>query len=153
MGDEQFYSILPSIILGLAGIIVTVIFSRSARKRENDKIMKELFKDFNERYNEINNDLIRIMEPQDASAKASLHYTWVNDRATLIDYLNLCAEEYFWYKKGRIDEKVWRSWSIGMNYWYNHKSSQLRDLWEAETKKKNGPQSYYLQTGDEFFKK
>ncbi len=32
----------------------------------------------------------------------------------VVEYLNLCAEEYLWYKKGRIDAKVWEAWWAGM---------------------------------------
>jgi hypothetical protein len=64
-----------------------------------------------------------------------------------------CAEEYFWYKKKRIDDLVWDSWSAGMNYWYNHESGIIKELWKKEIENKRGLKSYYINNGDEFFKK
>jgi hypothetical protein len=65
----------------------------------------------------------------------------------VIDYFNLCAEEYFWFKKGRIDEKIWKSWQAGMKAWYKHDS--IKRLWKEETA--NGKMSYYLEKEEEFF--
>lgn len=36
------------------------------------------------------------------------------------DYINLCAEEYYWYKKGMVDEDVWCCWHKGMINWYRN---------------------------------
>ena len=33
------------------------------------------------------------------------------------DYLNLCSEEYLWYRKCRIDPKVWVAWEDGMFFY------------------------------------
>lgn len=39
---------------------------------------------------------------------------------SIYDYINLCSEEYYWYKKGLIDEDVWRCWKKGMQDWYRN---------------------------------
>jgi len=28
-------------------------------------------------------------------------------------YFNLCAEEYYLYKEGKVDKHIWRTWSQG----------------------------------------
>lgn len=73
-----------------------------------------------------------------------------NNRSIIIDFFNLCAEEYFWHIRGRIDKKIGNSWQSGMNYWYNHTNPIVRDLWKEECK--YGKVSYYIKNGDEFFK-
>ena len=43
----------------------------------------------------------------------------ISESKLLNDYLNLCAEEYLWFSKGRIDNSVWQSWENGMKYYLN----------------------------------
>lgn len=70
----------------------------------------------------------------------------------VIDYFNLCAEEYFWFHhKNRIDPIVWKSWHKGMNYWYNNVPC-IEQMWQDEIKA-NGEDSYYIGNGDGFFVK
>ncbi|MBK8516192.1 MAG: hypothetical protein IPL55_07840 [Saprospiraceae bacterium] len=58
--------------------------------------------------------------------------------AIIIDYLNLCAEEYLWYKKGRIDTEVWSAWKAGMIYYF--KQDAFKDDIEKQKVQKD---SYY----------
>jgi hypothetical protein len=37
-----------------------------------------------------------------------------NQRNLVIDYFNLCAEEFLWYKKNRIPNDVWSAWKSGI---------------------------------------
>ncbi len=41
----------------------------------------------------------------------------LNDKLKVIDYINMCAEEYLWYKKGRIPEEVWKAWKNGIDFY------------------------------------
>jgi hypothetical protein len=51
----------------------------------------------------------------------------------IIDYLNLCAEEYLWFTKGRIDPKVWRSWENGIKFYLlNENFSEVVEKQKAE---------------------
>jgi len=150
---KDVITLISSIILSGTGIWATIYFSRAGKTREDDKMMKELFKDFNERYDELNDKLYLIVEPRtDSDAMKSILMEGFEKKSVIIDYFNLCAEEYFWYKKGRIDEKVWLSWSTGMNYWYNHSSGKIKEVWKEEIEQRNGTKSYYIVNGDEFFK-
>lgn len=149
---KDVFNLISSVILSGTAIWATFHFSKANKTREDDKMMKELFKEFNARYAEINGSLSRVMKPQFVVPPAQVETEKEKNKAIIVDYFNLCAEEYFWYKKGRIDKKVWESWSHGMNYWYNHSNPLLRDLWKAEIKKKEGIESYYIENGDEFFK-
>ena len=87
-------------------------------KTENDKLFKELFTEFNSKYdNKFNHTLEDIV----------VNYKLVKDyeldkkqMKLIIDYLNFCAEEYLWKTKNRIPEKVWNSWENGMVYYLNN---------------------------------
>jgi hypothetical protein len=59
-----------------------------------------------------------------------------NDKQRVIDYLNLCAEEYMWVKKGRLPEDIWRSWKNGIEYHLEKESIRMifkeeRELWKS----------------------
>ena len=94
-----------------------------------DKMMQELFINFNRRYDEMNDDLLAI--------SSGAEPTKVKERV-VVDYLNLCAEEYFWFKRGRIDEDIWKAWLAGMNYWM--KFPDIQAIAKKEAKYKS---SYY----------
>ena len=110
-------------------------------------MMKDLFKEFNERYDKLNHSLHKIEKNckklSDLEDSPKLAYK-------LNDFFNLCAEEYFWYKKGRIDKDIWSAWSDGMNDWYNN-VEVIQNAWEAEIKNR-GYTSYYIKKKDDFFK-
>lgn len=143
--------IISSVIVGLAGVLVTVIYARHARRLAEDQMQHELFIRFNERYDRLNDALREIQEQYptwDALEKAP---NFKALRNAIIDFFNLCAEEYYWYRhKKRIDEYMWRSWHGGMNHWYNEVEA-IRTLWQAELQKSRGRDSYYLKEGETLF--
>jgi len=91
--------------LGALGGFVGFLY---ASHREDTRLFMELFRSFNERYDRLNEELSRIAA-DDAAAELS-----VDDANRLMDYFNLCAEEYLFYTAGYIDEQVWQSWARGM---------------------------------------
>lgn len=147
---------LSSLILGGSGIIVTIIFSFHARSLQNDLFRKQLFESFNERYDKLN-DHIQFILDSGITNLETLEKTAVtvngntkNCKQILIDYFNLCAEEYYWAKRRkRIDKVMWKGWHAGMIYWYE-KLPVLKTLWEKE-KGENGHISYYLKENEDFF--
>ena len=135
----------------LAAIIVSIIsiyYYWHSKKMEYDRMMKDLFKEFNARYDKINRSLHEI-EKKCKNLKDFENHPKLEYR--LNDFFNLCAEEYFWYKKGRIDNTIWNAWHDGMNDWY-HGVDIIKEAWEAEIKKR-GCKSYYIKDKNEFFKK
>jgi hypothetical protein len=52
------------------------------------------------------------------------------DRQVLMDYFNLCAEEYLYFNAGYIDTSVWKSWMRGMKAYAAVPA--IRGLWEKE---------------------
>ena len=60
------------------------------------------------------------------------------EKSVIIDYLNLCSEEYYWFKKGRIDLKVWESWKDGMKFYLTNEN--FKSTVEEQKQEKD---SYY----------
>ncbi|WP_298739608.1 hypothetical protein [uncultured Chitinophaga sp.] len=98
---------------------------------EQDAVFRSLFDAFNERFSKLNDDL-NLIRANSMSGVAS-DYKLSDSRTpnqVMQDYLNLCAEEYFWYKKGRIEKKIWDSWTEGIRYYL--KTRIIYDYFKAQ---------------------
>ncbi len=139
---------IESLVLGTIGIILTAYYSWHTKKISHEQMLKQLFKEFNERYDLLNEHLLKIEREYPNYVDFNKNNN-IELRQKVIDYFNLCAEEYFWYRhKKRIDKVIWRSWHAGMNYWY--RLDTIKKLWKKETEN-NGRISYYLTNNDGFF--
>jgi len=144
-------NLLSSVILGILGLLFTLYYSQHNKKLAHEQLLKQLFTEFNRRYDELNNFLIII--ERNFSTLEALNKAENSDvlRQKVIDYFSLCAEEFYWfYHKKRIDEIIWKSWQSGMNYWYNNVPA-IKSLWDQEVAT-NGKESYYITNHVEFFK-
>jgi hypothetical protein len=119
--------ILGSAIGGVAGF--TYFLYR--QHLDEAKLFKELFAEFNARYDALNDGLNTIVF---GSSDDSLS---ADERERLFSYFNLCAEEYFFYTAGYIDHRVWASWYRGMRVFFSH--PRVRELWDQDCK----ADSYY----------
>lgn len=97
-----------TIALGMIGACATVYIGLLNYWLQRDKVMQDLFTAFNARYDRLNGDLLAIQKGT---------FTDGDPERVIMDYLNLCAEEYFWYTRGRIDTAIWRAWRNGMENW------------------------------------
>src|SRR6185503_13321998 len=115
--------------VGLAGFLYS-------KHLQETQLFKQLFTEFNQRYDAMNGELDRIRHRENKEALSP------PERARLVDYFNLCAEEYLFFRSGYIDASVWASWSRGMAYFAE--DAQIRLLWQDELK----GESYYGFTLD-----
>ncbi|MHA7128633.1 hypothetical protein [Algoriphagus namhaensis] len=106
--DNEFEALIAALILYF-GILYNIL----VYKISIDKSFKELFNEFNKRFDNMNEDLNLIYNKN----FLSFHGSSRTSESIIIDYLNLCAEEYYWFKKGRIDLKVWESWKKGILFY------------------------------------
>ncbi len=146
-------TLIATIILGATGILITLYYSWQNKKLADEQMLKQLFTEFNQRYEKLNDSLYLI------ETKYSTTDEWTAAENTeeierlkqkAIDYFILCAEEFYWYHhKKRIDPIIWKSWQSGMNYWYN-KVPTIKHLWKEEVKA-SGKVSYYITSNVEFF--
>lgn len=144
-------AVIVSSILGGFGLLITLFYNYKNTQLSNHKMQKELFTEFNKRYNELNDNLNFLgSSSSEDFANWFLEGDRIKIKATIYDFFNLCSEEYYWKKEGRIPQKVWDSWNKGMNDIYN-RSGLIQQMWEDECKN-DGYKSYYIDKKDAFFK-
>ncbi len=142
---------LAPLIISLVAIWLTSRYQKHTKKLANDKMMKELFTEFNQRYDAINNKLDEVSKlTLEQWNKLSSKEQLVKE-GVVIDFFNICAEEYHWHKEGRINGNIWASWHKGMNDIYN-RSKVIQNIWNEECKNE-GHKSYYLSNKNDIFKK
>lgn|SRR5262245_55957119 len=91
---------------------------------EEIRLFKELFVEFNARYDAMNERLYSLCHDP-------LEQPLAKDEITfLYDYFNLCGEEYLFYRKGFIYPEVWSAWRNGMRIFLY--CPRIRALWEVE---------------------
>lgn len=91
---------------------------------EETRLFKELFSEFNARYDAMNERLYALC---DSPADQPLTR---DENMLLYDYFNLCAEEYLYFRKGYIYPEVWIAWRNGMKIFC--RCPKIRDLWDKE---------------------
>lgn len=122
-----------SLIISSTGIYLSLLFFIHKQYLEELRAFKDLFTDFNKRYDKLNDEIVDIANEsvEEIEAKKSLD-----------DYFNLCSEEYLFYTKGLIIDKVWGSWCRGMKE--NLRIKQVKEYWSAS----QAEQSYYGLTSE-----
>lgn len=101
--------------LAIITLSTTLFLGYLNYQHTQDRLFKDLFKEFNERYNLFSEQFQHLQEKYQSDVK--LLEVDAKDMNDVIGYLNLCAEEYFWFDKGRIDITAWESWKSGMQTW------------------------------------
>lgn len=124
-----------TLLLGLLGSIATIYFGVLKLKIENDILFKQLFETFNKRYDANLNDLINNLKNDSERGLSE------DDRNLIIDYFNLCAEEFLWNKKKRIPDDIWQAWKAGIKE--NLEIKQIIEVYNFETSTERGKKSYY----------
>ena len=121
----------PELLVSAIGGVAGFTYFIYRQHLDETKLFKELFAEFNARYDALNDDLNTILfGPPEGSLSG-------DEKQYLFSYFNLCAEEYFFYKAGYIDRRVWESWYRGMNVFFKH--PRIQALWEQDCK----ADSYY----------
>jgi len=121
----------PEISLSAIGVVAGFAYFLYRQHLDETRLFKELFAEFNARYDALNDDLNTILfGPLEGLLSA-------DEREHLFSYFNLCAEEYFFYEAGYIDRRVWESWYRGMKLFFKH--PRIQALWEQDCK----ADSYY----------
>jgi hypothetical protein len=116
----------------LVGSLISFVFVVQKQTIDEAKLFKELFIEFNKRYDALNAKLNGIKREENRPL-----YEIEGAVDTLFDYFNLCAEEYLFYKRGFIYPEIWESWVKGMSAYFG--DSRIRSLWSEERK----TESYY----------
>ncbi|HEV2623022.1 MAG TPA: hypothetical protein VGU65_13145 [Frateuria sp.] len=110
-----------SVLAPAAAAILGFCYFVQQQKLAETTLFERLFSSFNRRYDDLNGKLADIADQQDTSAGA---------RKVVVDYFNLCAEEYLFYKQGYIHPDVWTAWCRGM-LWYLRRHP-FKEVWNKE---------------------
>lgn len=124
---ERFLELL----LTWVGGTFSFVFFVQRQALEELRLFKDLFTEFNRRYDNLNEGLNRI-----ASRNPSQDLD-TSERDVLNDYFNLCAEEYLFCRRDYIYPEVWQSWLNGMRVFYSNE--RIRRYWKSELQS----ESYY----------
>lgn len=160
---EEFLNIIKSfgaIILAIVASWLAYRHNKLTRELSNDNLQKQLFIEFNGRYDQLNDllhfviqfseeEVIRFLNAPDEEKFGEYSKSFINFKIN--DYLNLCSEEYYWHSKKRIDNRIWNSWKKGMDDIYNQ-SSIIQKQWQEEIKNE-GWKSFYLDKPTRLFNK
>jgi predicted NAD/FAD-binding protein len=109
----------------VVGALLSVAYFLQKQKLEEMRLFREIFKECNARYDNMNEQLAVI------ASKASEDLSR-QDRNQIVDYLNLCGEEYLYFKRGYVEPSVWAAWQNGMEAVVAAPS--IRAVWETERK-------------------
>ena len=128
-GESNVATIVPT-----TGIYLSILYFYQKQNLEELKTFKNLFTEFNERYDQLNGNLYDISCSR-LTDENKVH-------KVLDDYFNICSEEYLFYRQGLILDDVWGSWCRGINEYL--KNDVIKDYW-TKSQKEN---SYYGLTTD-----
>ena len=85
--------------------LLSWMFFIQKQKLEEDKLFFEAFAQFNSRFSEL---LPFLNDIQNGHS---------NDSHMIEKYFDLCAEEYYYFKRGRLPDDVWRCWAKGIQFY------------------------------------
>jgi hypothetical protein len=111
-------------ITTLIGILLSFLYFAQKQDLEELSLFKELFTEFNHRYDGLNEGLNRI---RCGDKQAELTAEEID---LLYNYFNLCGEEYLFFKRGYIYPEVRKAWLNGMRIFYQNE--RIRRIWEEE---------------------
>jgi len=123
------------LLLGVVTAIAALFYFLYKQHVDETRLFKELFTEFNHRYDRLNNRLNEIIRG-DPTVKLK-----DKERAVVFDYFNLCAEEHFFHDAHYIDEAVWNAWRHGMAFFFDN--PRVRDLWNEDCESADQRASYY----------
>ena len=84
-------------MLFMFGLLGYILFYLNFRNNSLKNVFS-ITSEFDKRYDNINNCL----------------FSDDVEEADIIDYLNICSEEYYFYTHGLIPSDVWDNWVVGM---------------------------------------
>ena len=119
-----------AIALPIIGSLLSLFYFIQKQKLEELRLFRVIFKECNSRYDEMNEKLAKILECSESDLAA-------NEKEALVDYFNLCGEEYLYFSRGFIDPSVWKAWENGMRAIVE--SPRIHPFWQQE----KATESYY----------
>jgi len=119
------------VVATLLGVLLSLFYFLQKQRLEEMKLFREIFEECNKKYDALNKRLGLIVNGNNEQELT------LEERQTLIDYFNLCGEEYLYYQQGYILPSVWDAWHKGMSWYFDNE--RISRLWQEEIK----TESYY----------
>ena len=114
-------------LLAVAVSSLTFFYFLQKQQLAETRLMKELITDFNSRYGAMTEALQEILEKGQGRPELLLS---PDEQEVLVNYFNLCAEEYLFYDLGYVEPRVWTAWSNGMDQYT--KDIRIWEFWKQE---------------------
>jgi len=110
-------------------VILLLLFEIKQNKnkiqKDNEIIVLQFYSRFVERYEEI---LLKL--PSNIYSK-DFNYNEIQDKESFLramrSYFDLCSQEYYLYKKGKLKEEIWKEWEEGIDS--SIKLSAFKNAW------------------------
>lgn len=113
------------LLLPATGIVAGFVYFLYRQHLDETKLFKQLFTEFNARYDQLNEPLNAILRGPDEGGLST------SEKDCLFSYFNLCAEESVFYSAGYIDQCVWDAWNQGMKQFF--RNPRIKALWNEES--------------------
>ena len=113
-----------NVLLAAVGGLWALAFYLHSRHGEDARFAKELMREFNSTYGKISTELQDAIWSSEPFSRPS--------KLRFIEYFNLCAEEWLFWKTGYVYEPVWNAWAWGMHQYSS--DPRVKTLWEEEQK-------------------
>lgn len=111
------------LVAALSGTFATAFFAYRAHA-DDAKFMRELLLHFNSRYDKLNDELQTMLNAPSGTPVEEF------EKIIIIDYFNLCAEEWLFRRAGYVWDPVWESWENGMRQYAT--LDCVRNIWMEE---------------------
>jgi len=119
-----------AVVAPIVGSILSLFYFIQKQKLDETRLFREIFCECNKRYDKLNEKLADIVEREHPELNKE-------EEKILVDYFNLCGEEYLYFSHGFIFPNVWNAWRNGMVFLL--KNERVRKFW----KKEKSTNSYY----------
>jgi hypothetical protein len=110
--------------LTVAGGALSFVYFVQKQKLEELRLFKELFTEFNARYDKLQNRLLPVLTKTEGDLAP-------DERLAVFEYFNLCAEEHLFYRLGYIAPAAWVAWQNGMRTYLAN--PRIRHLWAEDS--------------------
>lgn len=112
------------VIVSAVVAILSFVYFVQKQKLEETRLFEQLFREFNQRYDCLNESLNHILskDPDEELTRVEID--------VLYNYFNLCGEEYQFFEQGYIYPEVWKAWCNGMKIFCS--DPRIKELWLKE---------------------
>ncbi len=101
-----------TVIAAIVAIIMAIITTKSFTKQ----LKLNFFADYTKRYQEITLNFPENINEKEFDFEKLEPEIKAKTLRYMRAYFDLCSEEYFLWKNGNIDDKVWKEWKSGIEY-------------------------------------